>query len=608
MASVDDIFKSAGVSNTKRKIETVRDPNEIYKATKLAANSSSRDSALKRPDDAPGPDEADDDAEAGPTLPPGFDDGLGADDDDDDQEGRFFGGGISKQESQILDYVDRAEAEAPAVPDKIDASWLRKTTQNLERRITTNAELRAKYAHDPHKFIASEAQLDADIHALALLAEHPHLYPDLATVGLATSLAGLLAHDNTDIAIAAVQVLAELTDDDVEAQQDDWAALVDSLVNHGQLVSLLVSNLNRLDDLGADETDRAGVYHILNLVENLCSRPATAAHVAVNDDLVGWLLARIRRNDSSTTATVSQNRQYAAEILAILAQASAETRKHIASRPDDDALDILLQLVAPYRRRDADHGDEAEYVENLFEALTCLVDDGTAGKPRFLDAEGVELCLLMLSQGKKSRGPALRLLDHAASASMTSHVSPSTDICLRIVAAGGLKTLFTLFAKTHDRTLLSHLLALFASMLRLLPADSPERIRTLAKFVEKDYAKTARLVVLRADWAARVRQAEQAYRRDLADDADEAEVELELLARRLDAGLHTLQQIDLALAWLVAEDGGARSKIQALLAERNEGLAAIASTIEAQRQALDTSEEDGKDVNEMLATLLDFVR
>ncbi len=68
--------------------------------------------------------------------------------------------------------------------------------------------------------------------------------------------------------------------------------------------------------------------------------------------------------------------------------------------------------------------------------------------------------------------------------------------------AGGLKTLFTLFMKNkqENRQVVEHLVSIFASMLRLLPANSPERIRTLAKFVEKDYEKTGKLVKLRQSY------------------------------------------------------------------------------------------------------------
>lgn len=78
--------------------------------------------------------------------------------------------------------------------------------------------------------MASEADLDADIKALSILSEHPELYGEFANLGCVGSLVSLLAHENTDIAIDAIEILSELTDEDVETEPEQWDALVDSMV------------------------------------------------------------------------------------------------------------------------------------------------------------------------------------------------------------------------------------------------------------------------------------------------------------------------------------------------------------------------------------------
>ncbi|KAF7543807.1 hypothetical protein G7Z17_g10441 [Cylindrodendrum hubeiense] len=586
MASVDDIFKHSGISS-KRKLDPIRDPNEIYKSAKLSTNGSNRHA---RVDDA---EPGEDDAEAGPAPPPDNDenDDFGPDPPPDDDEDRFFGGGITKQESEILDYVD--EADAGVAPEKIDAAWLRKTALNFEKRITKNAELRAKFEDHPQKFIGSEADLDADIKGLSLLSQHPDLYSDFVKTGCVASLVSLLAHENTDIAIDAIEIMGELTDEDVAAEESQWNDLVDAMMD-SDVLGLLVSNFSRLNE--DDESDRSGIYHALGVIENLCSRPSAAERVGEDEKLLQWLLQRIQRKEHSVT----QNKQYAAEILAILSQASPANRAQLTRL---NAVDPLLQLVAPYRRRDPEKGsEEEEYMENLFEALTCLADEAS-GKAKLLEAEGVELCLIMLKEGKRSKPPALRLLDHAIGG------DAGTEVCQKVVEAGGLKTIFTLFMKTQDHRILEHLVGVFASMLRFLPANSPERIRTLAKFVEKDYEKISKLVKLRRDYGGRVARAEQqneAERKGLSAE-DREEAELEWLSKRIDAGLFTLQTIDQVLAWLVAEDNGAKRKIKQLLAERDEELGVIGSTLKEQLGALDTTEEN-QDTREMLGTLVEFVQ
>ncbi|KAI0407554.1 Catenin-beta-like protein [Xylaria palmicola] len=593
MASIDELFKASGTGN-KRKLEPLRDPNEIYKSARVNG-SSSRHAHVQdeQPDD-------DDDAEAGPAPPPAEDDGDGdygpdAPPDDDDEGGRFFGGGVTAQEAQVLDYLDGTEADLP--PEKMDAAWLRRTALSFEKKISRNAEQRAKFEHDPAKFIASEAELDAEIRALSILSEHPELYPEFARLGSAGSLVGLLAHENTDIAIDAIEIIDELTDEDVTAEEQQYDALVNALLE-ADLLSLLVSNLERLDE--TQETDRGGVYHSLGIVENLCGRTATAERVATEEGLLKWLLRRIQTKEAG--GAVSQNKQYAAEILAILVQNSAKNRRTLANL---DAADIMLQLVAPYRKRDPEKGgEEEEYVENLFEALTCIADE-PEGKAKFVEAEGVELCLIMLKEGKLSRSASLRLLDHAAG-------GPSgVDVCQKIVEAGGLKNVFTLFMKkSTDRRAAEHLIGIFASMLRLLPAESAERIRLLAKFVEKDYEKTEKLVKLRRECAARVNAADEAIRVEQAQLSVEEREDMadEWFSRRLDAGLFSLQTLDVVLAWLVAEDGGAKRTVQKLLADRDESLNMVKETIQEQIEGIDTEDVGGKDTREMLSTLVKFLQ
>jgi beta-catenin-like protein 1 len=126
--------------------------------------------------------------------------------------------------------------------------------------------------------MTSEADLDADIKGLSILAEHSELYEEFAKLGCAGSLVSLLSHENTDISIDAIEIINELTDEDVEAEQNQWLALVESMVwkpkcvhcvllnslqLEADLLDLLSQNLTRLDE--TNESDRSGVYHILSM-------------------------------------------------------------------------------------------------------------------------------------------------------------------------------------------------------------------------------------------------------------------------------------------------------------------------------------------------------
>jgi beta-catenin-like protein 1 len=621
MASVDDLFRGHSTA-PKRKFA---DPTTFFnKSAKLANGSSARSSSrsqLPPPSvedeegPAPPPEEEDDDVEAGPTLPP--DEDEEEDPDGEDEEGRFFGSGVTDAERQAMNIINANDTDPdnPDAPETIDLPWLKRTALSFERKINKNAELRAKYADDPLKFVSSEADLDSEIKTLSLLAEYPHLFPDFVKSGSLDSLVSLLAHDNTDIAISAAEVLEELTDEDTSASPSQWTALAKGLSTAG-ITALLVSNLSRLNETSSD-ADREGVYHILSILENL-QRP-TDPPLPNNDDpaLFTYLLKRIQTPDPPPArANVGQNRQYAAELLAILLQSPTNATPNRKSIAEQGGLDAILQLLAPYRNHDPERdSDEEEFVENLFDCLTCLVAD-EAPATILLEAEGVELCLIMLREGKLSKSRALKVLDHGMAG------DSAVSICNQVVEAGGLKTLFGLLLKTKDkdaatttaastkkaggleRESVEHLIGILASLLRYTPAESPARVRTLAKFVEKDYEKTMRVIDLRRDSQARLQRVEAQIEKEraasngAADEDEQAELEDEYLSRRLDAGLFTLQTLDVVLSWLAAEDGGARTKIDQVV-----GLAVLKQSLSEQLSSIDADTEKARDTREVLGAL-----
>lgn len=587
MTNVDELFKKPlSMASGKRKLEPTRDPNELYKAAKLELNGD-----VKSKGKAPMvQDEEEDDSEAGPELPPDFN--PEKEDIPDDEEGRFFGGGMERQTVQAMEYIDEHD-EGQTAPEKFDTAWVRRFALSFERKITKNAELRAKFENDPQKFMSSEADLDTEIKNVSILSEHPDLYGEFAKLGCAGSLVSLLAHENADIAIDAIQTISELTDEDVSAEQEQWDSLVNAMLD-ADLIELLVQNLARLDE--ESEADRTGIYYILNVVENLASQTSIAEKIGQDSTVLEWLLSRAQRKE----APITQNKQYAAEILAILLQSSPKNRGKFIGL---DGIDSLLQLLSQYRKLDPEKdSDEEEYAENLFDALICLVDED-AGKDKFMEGEGIELAQIMLKEGKFSKPRALRVLDHALGG------PGGAPACERLVEAAGLRTVFGMFMKKQELQNIEHLLGIFASLLRLLPGGSAARIRTLAKFMEKDYEKIEKLIKLRREYASRVSPVEQVIdkeRKRLTQEEQEIMVG-EWLSRRFDAGLFSLQLIDVILAWLVAEDDGAKKKIQSLFADRDEDLSLVRKTLQEQMEGLTEEEPGQKDLKDMLETLLQFL-
>lgn len=134
---------------------------------------------------------------------------------------------------------------------------------------------------------------------------------------------GLLAHENTDVSLAVVGLLVELTESDtgVEAP-DEMGQLVDALIQN-QALELLIQNLGRLDDSGdsasggggGDDAEKnEGVYATLNVLENLLDfRPVeVASSLNAKTGALKYLLKKLKQRK------FDNNKLYSAEILASL--------------------------------------------------------------------------------------------------------------------------------------------------------------------------------------------------------------------------------------------------------------------------------------------------
>ncbi|KAF7137372.1 hypothetical protein RHSIM_Rhsim07G0211400 [Rhododendron simsii] len=423
----------------------------------------------------------------------------------------------------LLEALEKSQASTAI--DLLDLKTLKKLVLSFERRLKDNIEARLKYPSQPEKFADSEIDLHEEIQKLKILAGGPELYPDLVQLNTVPSLLGLLTHDNTDISNDVVSLLQDLTDEDVLEDNDEPAlVLVDALVENNVL-ELLVQNLLRLNETDPDEV--AAVYGTLATIENLIEvKPAVAELVCEKTKLMRWLLGKIKVRE------FDGSKQYASEILAILLQNSSANQKRLGQI---NGVDVVLQAVAMYKSRDPKTPDEEEMVENLFDCLCCLLMP-LENKERFVNAEGVELMIIVMNQKKSCYGSAIRALDFA----MTNY----PPACERFVDVMGLKTAFPAF------------------MGGILRGSRKERL--LSKFVENECEKIDRLMELYMRYSNRVKA--ETERMDQLE-LDELELdEEEKYNRRLESGLYTLQLIAVILGHLwTSEHPKMRTRIELLL-------------------------------------------
>lgn len=520
---------------------------------------------------------------------------------EEDEEGRFYGGGLTSQQKEILSIFEKAEGEGiQDEPEEVTLPSIRRTLTRFERAVNKNQDQRSKYPDDPTKFIDSEADLDSAIKSLLPLAQSPVLaYPEIVRTGALTLLIGLLSHENVDIVIDTVELFNELTDEDVGSEGEDDAeeaqaalkVLIEALVEHS-ILELLVDNLSRLNE--AEESDRQGVFLIIGVFENVLGfNPDLSENLVAQTKIMNWLLERIlwKAHD--------ENRCYAAELLSILLQNSSANREELGKK---DGVENMLRALSQFRRRDPVDADEAEFMENLFDALcSALSDPGV--KSLFLASEGVDLMLLMMKEKLQSKSRSIKVLDYAMSGPAGS------EVCSTFVEALGLKTLFSAFmgkvskkqkrnAGTQATEDTSHILGIISSLFTNLPSASSGRIRLLAKFVENEYEKVDKLLEIREHASNRLKQVDteiETEKKDLlADGAVEPEHEDLWYLRRLDGGLFTLQTVDYILTWIAMEDDGARAHLAKMLERKNLKLENIKQTLQMYHDNVDADDSGGK--------------
>jgi len=87
--------------------------------------------------------------------------------------------------------------------------------------------------------------------------------------GAFDGLMKLFAHENVDIAISVLEVLVDLTGEDVELEKEtDMAILMDAIFKD-DTIEVIIGNLERLDEIKDD--DRQGVFHTLSTFPLLAS-------------------------------------------------------------------------------------------------------------------------------------------------------------------------------------------------------------------------------------------------------------------------------------------------------------------------------------------------
>ncbi|ORX68708.1 DUF1716-domain-containing protein [Linderina pennispora] len=476
----------------------------------------------------------------------------------DSEGGRFFSDGLTTKEKGVLSWVDQMED----MDERLDHAAVQRLVLRLEKAVSKNTEDRIKHAESPEGFAESEAELDEAIQRLLMLANSVQYLKTLQELECLPTLVGLMAHENADIALDVIQVVAEVTAEDAwsgESQEERDA------------VEEFVRALAKEGFFEEGEADRQGVFQTLGLIENLVSLNSELAEAAVAAaKLLVWLTNRISK--TYTDDPVDSNQQSAAEILSILLQSSPK----ICQAATGDMMDALLRCTAKYRKRSPGDETESEYLENIVDSV-CMLLTTDQGKRSFVDLEGVELVVLLQKQVVVGKLLSLKILDYALTPGSDSAVPKA--IAKRYIDGLGLKYLFSMLMKKGKGDMAKlykkhpefeeRAVNCIAWLFRLTDRDTPTHWRVLAKFMpspEDDKGwklRVDRIVELNAQYAERV--AEGSEDDDADDDAEDRYL------RRLDVGLFSLQMCDIIVGFAAGEET-VKGRIETLLKRRGRNL------------------------------------
>ncbi|XP_075248721.1 beta-catenin-like protein 1 [Convolutriloba macropyga] len=504
----------------------------------------------------------------------------------------------------------------------VDIASMKKTILSFQKKVSRNQEARIKFPDNPEKFMQTELELHDEIVEMRAIATQPEIYPLLLATetGALKTIITLVNHDNTDMSVAVIELLHELSDVDTLNESTEGAQLLVDELSEFRVVSVLVQNMERLDEANQKEEAQA-IFNSLGIVENILEfKPDLSFEVASNQGLLPWIIRRLKMKSGGDVAVKS----YASEILAILLQNSDDVKRQLG---ESDGIDTLLQQLSQFKRRDPNSSEDAEFMENTFDCLCSALMCADPNRSQFLEGEGLQLMNLLLREKKRSRFGALKVLNYALSG------TEGADNCLKWVDILGLRSIFPLFMRPPSITkgcgytteqCEEHILSIIYWLIRNIPAalnsstDQPtavqQRVRLMNKFTEKDFEKIDRLMELHFKYNLKVRGCDRkidAQKRELMEIGEDIDDELEdeFYLERLDAGLFTLQLIDYIILEAANYNKKVAEKVHTSLRLRGQNKDTIRDVVREYASKLGDSkgeEEREEEQNRLLALVNSF--
>lgn len=286
--------------------------------------------------------------------------------------------------------------------DLITSDTLYTNISSLKELVKKNTELRLKFQHDPSRFMESEERLYVAIKSFLSISTDISCLKKLnKSVDFFPILIALTSHENTDIVLAVIELFRDILDTSstgdgsVDKEELEEAKIFAIKLTEHKLLDVLLRDVQGLEE--------ELVQHVIYLVSDILDIYREANLQA----WIPWLVLKFFERGTQ------HSKYLAAELIATLLL----DEQYVASFIEADGIECTLAVLSAYKNRDPQEFEETEYMENAFDIL-CTLDD--EGKGRFVEANGFDILVDLITALNVSRLHAVRLLSflldhHAAS-------------------------------------------------------------------------------------------------------------------------------------------------------------------------------------------------
>ncbi|OII77445.1 hypothetical protein cand_009360 [Cryptosporidium andersoni] len=356
-------------------------------------------------------------------------------------------------------------------------------------------------------------------------------------------------------------ILCDITDPDINEGDDDisienytdktyWSNILESIEHSigfsliGEVLMNLENSISTDIDNNKENIDTA-ISKGLQLIENLLDiDPIQVSNkIFAAKELYNILLSCLK----SEKLEINSNFAHKAEILCILVQNSLECCRNTFEKYNNSILDLILVTLAKFglRKEEPKFIEEKEFLFNLSDILSVILLENEA-RVVFNKLEGIDLMIRLMREAIFLRPLATKIISFS--------LINSSENCNLFIEMYGLKPLFALLAysieildkkkkvrNVEQRDLDEHICSIIQSLIQY--SNDKNLKRVINKFVEHDFIKTDAILKLRKFYANNVEEA-----LDFLDDNNLEDIQNSKL---VDAGLFTIQLIDLILLHLI---------------------------------------------------------